>query len=282
MNQKKRHFLVVAAASRGARFFVKKALMQGHDVTAICRADDDQGALDRVTGLIQERNLTAGGVPAAETAGKLLARSSNILQSQTYKELLEDDPSIDAICCFVGVAVTLKDFFSRKLQLYTKTFSAMVEGMRQSRWVETFVHGSGNCEGVPGEHVYEMPANFHPKWLWKLLMGTPAMMNYVKSEGILAQARAEGLKFVIFRPAALTMKPAKRQYGYSFDTTGLNKEEHPLRYAKKSISREDVAEEILRVATLPESERVKWHGHGVYLVDMKKVPREFNLPNNAG
>ena len=65
MNQKKRHFLVVAAASRGARFFVKKALSQGHDVTAICRADDDQGALDRVTGLIQERNLTAGGVPAA-------------------------------------------------------------------------------------------------------------------------------------------------------------------------------------------------------------------------
>ena len=30
-----------------------------------------------------------------------------------------------------------------------------------------------------------------------------------------------------------------------------------------SISREDVAEEILRVATLPESERVKWHGHKV-------------------
>jgi len=68
---------------------------------------------------------------------------------------------------------------------------------------------------------------------------------------------------VIFRPTGLTNSPAKRQYGYSFDTTGLNKEELPLRHAKMSISREDVVEEILRVATLPESERVKWHGHKV-------------------
>ena len=43
----------------------------------------------------------------------------------------------------------------------------------------------------------------------------------------------------------------------------------PLRDAKMTISREDVAEEILRVATLPEQERVRWFGHGVYLVDMK-------------
>ncbi len=37
-----------------------------------------------------------------------------------------------------------------------------------------------------------------------------------------------------------------------------------------TISREDVAEEILRVSTLPDSEREMWFGHGVYLVDMKK------------
>ena len=109
----------------------------------------------------------------------------------------------------------------------------------------------------------------------------PAFKEYLKSEVILAQARAEGLKFVIFRPAGSINGPAKRQYGYSFDTTGLDKEDLPLRHAKKSISREDVAEKILRVATLPESERLKWHGHGVYLVDMKKVPREFNLPKTA-
>ncbi len=106
----------------------------------------------------------------------------------------------------------------------------------------------------------------------------PAFKEYLKSEVILAQARAEGLKFVIFRPAGLKNGSAKRQYGHSFDTTGLDKEDLPLRHAKKSISREDVAEEILRVATLPESERLKWHGHEVYLVAIKKVPREFTLP----
>ena len=43
----------------------------------------------------------------------------------------------------------------------------------------------------------------------------------------------------------------------------------PLRNAKTTISREDVAEEILRVATLPDHERAGWFGHGVYLVDRK-------------
>jgi hypothetical protein len=36
-----------------------------------------------------------------------------------------------------------------------------------------------------------------------------------------------------------------------------------------TIGREDVAEEILRVATLPEIEPKKYHGHGIYIVDMK-------------
>ena len=43
-----------------------------------------------------------------------------------------------------------------------------------------------------------------------------------------------------------------------------------MKLAKRSIGREDTAEEILRVATLPEKERTKWHGHGEYLVDMKE------------
>ena len=39
LNQNKRHFLVIAAAARGARFFIKKALEQGHNVTGLCIAD---------------------------------------------------------------------------------------------------------------------------------------------------------------------------------------------------------------------------------------------------
>ena len=70
----------------------------------------------------------------------------------------------------------------------------------------------------------------------------PAVKNYLESESILAQAIAEGLLFVIFRPAFLTNGPAKRKYGYSFDTTGMDKEELPLRNTTMSISREDVSE----------------------------------------
>ena len=43
------------------------------------------------------------------------------------------------------------------------------------------------------------------------------------------------------------------------------------------ISREDVAEEFLRLATLPASERAGWHGHGVYLADMKGEARASGL-----
>jgi hypothetical protein len=49
----------------------------------------------------------------------------------------------------------------------------------------------------------------------------------------------------------------------------MDHEQLPLRHAKITISREDVAEEILRVANLHDDQRAVWHGHGVYLVDMK-------------
>ena len=267
----KRHFLVVAAASRGARFFIKNALRQGHDVTGLCRAASDTGSLERITQLLQETSLAPGGVPDYVKSGTLRAQNNNILEPQTYKKILDDHPSIDAIVCFVGVAVTIKGLYSRKLQLYTKTYGAMVEGMRTSRWVETFVHGSSGSEGVPGQHVYQVPANYRPKWLIELIGNTRATQDYIKSEHILADASKSGLKFVLFRPAFLVAKPAKRNYGYCFDTTALDKAELPLKDTKTSISREDVAEEILRVATMPENQRSKWHGHGIYLVDLKKT-----------
>jgi nucleoside-diphosphate-sugar epimerase len=269
MDQTKRHFLVVAAASRGARFFIKKALREGHDVTGICRAEDDQRALERLTQLLEETKLADGGVQASETAGKLNASNSNIVLSETYKTLLEKDVTIDAVCCFVGVK-KLGDMLSHKHQIYTKTVNAIVEGMRQSRWAEMFFHSSSGSEGIPGENFRQLPENYSPKWLLNPFLRLPAVTDILKSEEILAKAHLQGMNFVIFRPAFLTKKPAQRQYGYCFDTTGLDKEELPLRNTTMSISREDVAEEILRVATLPAKEREKWHGHGVYLADMKK------------
>ena len=266
-NQNKRHFLVVAAASRGARFFVKKALRQGHDVTALCRAYDDTAALKRMTDLLENTILTPDEYIPHPIPGKLIAKNSNILHPETYTKLLKEEPSIDSICCFVGVT-SVKDMLSTDNKLYTDTIQAIVDGQRSSRWVETIYHGSVGTEGIPGQSKVKWPANY--PYLANIIPRIfPIYSNVTNSESILAKAKQEGLKFIIFRPAALKDTPAKRKYGYSFDTTELKKKDLPLKYAKISIGREDTAEEILRVATLPENERAKWHGRGVYLVDMK-------------
>ena len=96
----------------------------------------------------------------------------------------------------------------------------------------------------------------------------PAAQDCFKSEGLLAEASGSGMKFVVYRPAWLTSGATRRSYGYCFDNTGWDNERLPLRNAKMTISREDVAEEILRVSTLPYLERTIRFGHGVYLVDM--------------
>lgn len=268
MNNQKRHFLVIAAASRGARFFIKNALMQGHDVTAMCRAQSDQDALGRMSKILTETKLTAGNMTLAKNKGVLKATNISILRAESYKTILTNDSSINAICCFVGVT-KVSDMLNSQYSIYTDTIGAVVEGMKQSRWVETFYHGSVGTEGLPGASVTAWPANYNV--IANILpVIFPVYRNVTESEAILAQAATEGLEFVIFRPAALKDSPAKRHYGYSFDTTGLDKADLPLKHAKISISREDVAEEILRVTTLPELERKEWHGHGVYLVDMKK------------
>ena len=265
----RQHFLVIAAASRGARFFIKKALQQGHSVTALCRAVDDHAAQARIEGLLANTTLTEGGIPPVDVPGTLRAKKQNILDAETYRSLLNEDPSINRVCCFVG-ATGFRQMMSREDKLYTQTIRALVEGMRMSRWVEFYYHGSSGIEGAPGQGKPKLPDNFRPRWLLSLGLKIPAAKDCFDSEKLLAQAATSGSKFVVFRPAWLTNEPAKRAYGFCFDTTGLDNEMLPLRDAKTTISREDVAEEILRVATLPDEERACWFGHGVYLVDMKR------------
>ncbi len=262
------HFLVIAAASRGARFFIKKALQQGHSVTALCRAADDHAALKRIEELLDNTVLTDGGISPADVHGTLYASSQNILDPETYRSLLNEDTSINRICCFVG-ATSLRQMMSRDDKLYTRTIRALVEGMRSSRWVEFFYHGSSGSEGIPGQNKPKLPANFRPRWLLNIGLKIPAARDCFDSEILLAQAGTSELKFTVFRPAWLTAGPAQRSYGYCFDTTAMDDDALPLRDAKTTISREDVAEEILRVARLPDQERALWFGHGVYLVDMK-------------
>jgi nucleoside-diphosphate-sugar epimerase len=268
----RQHFLVIAAASRGARFFIKRALEQGHSVTALCRAGDDEAALARVQSLLANTALTDGGVPTADEPGPLRARNLNILDPETYRSLLNEDPSISRICCFVGVT-SVRQMMRRDDKLYSRTINALVQGMRESRWVEFFYHGSSGSEGRPGQSKPQLPDNFRPRWLLGLGLKIPAAQDCFRSESLLAEAGLTGLKFTVFRPAWLTNGPAKRSYGYCFDTTSMSHDSLPLRDAGTTISREDVAEEILRVATLPAQERHLWFGHGVYLVDMKAGAR---------
>lgn len=263
------HFLVIAAASRGARFFIKNALQQGHSVTALCRAADDRAALERIKELLATTALTDGGIPPVDVAGKLHASNLNILHPETYRSLLDENPSIDRVCCFVG-ATGLRQMMRRDDKIYTRTIRALIEGMRASRWVEFFYHGSSGTEGIPGQSKPQLPANFRPRWLLNWGLKIPAAQDCFDSEALLAKAQTSGLKFTVFRPAWLTTSPAKRAYGYCFDTTAMDNEELPLRDAQTTISREDVAEEILRVATLPEQVRSRWFGHGVYIVDIKE------------
>ncbi|MDC0255866.1 hypothetical protein OAK75_13275 [Bacteriovoracales bacterium] len=182
----KNHFLVVAAASRGALYFVKKALRQGHDVTALCRPKDGKSALERITRLLDETQLAEGGQKAAPTPGALYANNEDILNAETYRTLLANDSSIDRVCCFVG-ATNLRQMMSRTHLIYTKTIQAIVVGMQQSRWVEFFYHGSSGTEGIPGQNVSQLPENFKPRWILNLGLKIPAAQNCFESEKILAK-----------------------------------------------------------------------------------------------
>ncbi|MDP6190493.1 MAG: NAD(P)H-binding protein [Gammaproteobacteria bacterium] len=273
MSLNKKHFLVVAGASRGARLFIKKALQEGHDVTAICRAESESAALVRMNTLLLETTLTAN--PLCNSLAKepmqlgiLRATNRSILSAETYITLLQNDLSINAVCCFVGVT-KLADMLNKQNKLYSQTIKAIIRGMQNSRLVEFYYHGSSGTEGVPGHSFAKLPDNYRLKWLLNMINYMPIVKDYRESEGLLAEAADNGMQFVIFRPAFLTKGPAKRRYHYCFDTTGFDNQMLPLKHSTMDISREDVAEAILRVALMPATERQHWFGHGVYLANMK-------------
>jgi len=263
-----RHFLVVAAASRGGRLFIKKALQAGHNITALCRASSDEAATERLTKLLEEADLTPGGPAKADRAGKLVVKNNDILRSDTYQTIISEDPTIDGLVNFVG-PTKIKELMSRKTTLYTDTISAMVEGMKQSHAVEVIFHSSVGTEGVPRDAVLDWPANF--SFLSKLLVPIffPVFNNVTLSERLLARSDVKDLSYIVFRPATLTDGKAMRHYGYAIDNSSDNQQTIPMSKADTKIAREDVAEEILRVATLPSEERKKFYGHAIYLADLK-------------
>ena len=132
------HFLVIAAASRGARFFIKKALLQGHSVTALCRAEEDRVALKRIEACLADTVLLNGSIPPVYIQGTLHAGSRNILYSETYRSLFDEHSSSNRVCCFVGVT-SVSQMMRRDEKLYNRTIQALVQGMHESCWVKFFI-----------------------------------------------------------------------------------------------------------------------------------------------
>ena len=170
------HFLVIAAASRGARFFVKEALQQNHSVTALCRAMDNAGAPVRMQALLDKTPLTHGAFPSADILGTIQAFDRNILDPETHQMVFSQDSSIDRVCCFVGTT-SLGQMLKRDIRLYSQTIQALITGMINSRWVEFYYRASSGTDGIPGKNKPRLPENFCPHWLLNLGLKIPAAQD---------------------------------------------------------------------------------------------------------
>lgn len=264
----KRHFLVIGGTSRVARFFIKKALLEGHVINVLCRAQTDGEALKRIYNNLLQTTLKAQHNKIEQhnfDMGSLKAHADDMHNPESYRKILINNPNIDAVVSFIGPSE--KTLFNFKMNLYTSMIRALIEGMHQSRQVEFHYHSSVGNEGVPGQSKTKLPAHysFFLNMTFSILF--PVFKNLTKSENLLAKNGK--MNFIIYRPDALIDTEAKRNFLSTFDYVQFGKNDFDLRQASKCISREDVAEEILRIATLPLEKRNVYFGHGLYLVDRK-------------
>jgi nucleoside-diphosphate-sugar epimerase len=263
-----KHFLVVGGTSRVARYFIKKALLSGYNVTTLCRASDDIAATIRMQEILTKTKLTPNNTTKLINSirpGQLTALSHDVTKENTYIRLFSANPTINAIFSFIGP--NKNTLFNFKIDLYTSTVSAIISGIKKSRSIEFYYHSSVGTEGIPGECKTKLPAHYSKFENFMFSKIYPVFKNVTESENILGKSKKDGIKFVVFRPDALTDSAAKRKFIFTFDNVKFNKPDFDLNKASKFISREDVAEEILRVVDLPLESRQKYFGHAVYLVD---------------
>lgn len=261
----KRHFLVVAATSRCARLFIKKALLSGHDVTALCRAGDDESALTRMRTVLDETEITDPPRPPSEGPGTLKASNRNILDSGTYADLLADDETIDGLCCFVGTTSS-RQAMSPFTRLYTDTIRAMVDGMSESRAVEVLYHSSVGAGGEPANAYVYWPDNY-PMMSWAIAWVAPVFRNVARSERLFEKHEKPHMDYIVFRPGSLKDHSAKSNYEALVDLSKKRPFKAELSDMKISIGREDVANEMLRVAMLPAEDRKALYRRSLYLAD---------------
>ncbi|MEM1132384.1 MAG: hypothetical protein AAGH53_05565 [Pseudomonadota bacterium] len=255
----KRHFLIVAASSRCARFFALKALSQGHSVTALCRAADDAAALERMKAILRE----AIGEGEEPDFSGLKAAARSILTPETYQSLLDEDLSIDAIACFVGPS-KISEMLNPFNSIYTDTITAILSGMQRSRPVEVLYHSSVGVGGAPRDAYNYWPANF-PALSSLVHILLPVFQNVRDSERLFEGPGFGHNDYIVFRPSTLKDEPA---VGGTMSLTNLSREtphKSALASAETIINREDVAEEMLRVALLDPAERSILYGSSLYL-----------------
>lgn len=263
----KRHFLVVAATSRCARLFIKKALLGGHDVTALCRAPDDESALTRMRKVLDETEIADPPHPLSDRPGTLKASNRNILEASTYADLLSADEAIDSLCCFVGTTSS-RQAMSPFTRLYTDTIRAILDGMTASRAVEVLYHSSVGAGGEPANAYVYWPDNY-PSMSWAIAWVAPVFRNVARSERLFEKQEKPHADYIVFRPGSLKDHSAEGNYEVLVDLSKKRPFKTELSHMKISIGREDVANEMLRVATLPAEERKALYRSSLYIADRK-------------
>ncbi|MEO1188555.1 MAG: hypothetical protein AAFW60_05735 [Pseudomonadota bacterium] len=256
---------MVAATSRVARLFIKKALGAGHDVTALCRADSEAGALTRMEAVLQETVAEVRPEFSSSVPGVLTASNKDIFSAQTYMELLSAQADIDAICCFVGVTKT-SQMINPFERTYTKTINAILEGIKQSRPVEVLYHSSVGTGGAPANAKVYWPANYPNSAAITPIM-FPIFRNVTASERLFARSDTLHNEYIVFRPGGLRDDAAKGDYTSLENLSKASPYIESLKKMSTTINREDVADEILRVSMLSPAERASMYQKSYYLAD---------------
>ncbi|NQY98818.1 MAG: NAD(P)H-binding protein [Henriciella sp.] len=236
-------------------------------MTALCRATDDDGALTRMREVLDETEITDPPRPPSDGPGKLKASNRNILEANTYADLLAADETIDGLCCFVGTTSS-RQAMSPFTRLYTDTIRAILDGMAESRPVEVLYHSSVGAGGEPANAYVYWPDNY-PSMSWAIAWIAPVFRNVARSERLFEEQNQPHTDYITFRPGSLKDHSAEGNYHVLVDLSKKCPFKAELSEMKTSIGREDVANEMLRVATLPEQDRKALYGSSLYLADRK-------------
>ncbi|MEM9841128.1 MAG: hypothetical protein AAF767_00710, partial [Pseudomonadota bacterium] len=205
--------------------------------------------------------------PPSDGVGTLKASNRNILEASTYADLLVADATIDGLCCFVGTTSS-RQAMSPFTRLYTDTIRAILDGMTESRAVEVLYHSSVGAGGAPANAYVYWPDNY-PSISWAIAWVAPVFRNVARSERLFEQHETPHTDYITFRPGSLKDHSAESNYEVLVDLSKKRPFKAELSDMKTSIGREDVANEMLRVATLPAEDRKTLYGKSLYLADRK-------------